>query len=79
MYWYEGALGNAVISQFKSHGWETVSVDFSHSENASHSVVITGSSKDDVSKVIEDLHKKNLSGKLIPYTIIVHILFDHFL
>lgn len=37
-------------------------VDFSASTNAAHSVVIEGSSKEDVSKVIDGLQSKNIAG-----------------
>jgi len=36
-------------------------VDFSASKEAAHSLVISGSSRDDVHKVIEDLHKANIA------------------
>ena len=64
VYGGNGALGNAVVSHFKSKGWDTISVDFSQSTNAAHSVVIEGSSKDDVSKVIDGLKAKNIAGML---------------
>eukprot|EP01111_Echinosteliopsis_oligospora_P014253 TRINITY_DN5331_c0_g1_i1.p1 TRINITY_DN5331_c0_g1~~TRINITY_DN5331_c0_g1_i1.p1 ORF type:complete len:262 (-),score=91.89 TRINITY_DN5331_c0_g1_i1:262-969(-) len=57
-----GALGSAVVTSFKSNGWETVSVDFSASPHATHSVVIAGSGKDDISRVIEELQKKSITA-----------------
>nr|AAL31869.1 dihydropteridine reductase [Physarum polycephalum] len=62
VYGGNGALGNAVVSHFKSKGWDTISVDFSQSSNAAHSVVIEGSSKEDVHKVIEGLKAKNIAA-----------------
>lgn len=62
VYGGNGALGNAVVSQFKTKGWDTVSVDFGKSETAAHSVVIKGSSKDDVNTVIAELKAKNVAG-----------------
>jgi len=59
VYGGRGALGSAVVTAFNAKGWETVSVDFSDSNIATHSVVIKGSQKEDVLKIIEQLKQKN--------------------
>lgn len=68
VYGGNGALGKAVVSQFKSKGWDTVSVDFGNSDVAAHSVVIKGSSKEDIGRVIDELQKKNVAGMNVHHT-----------
>lgn len=65
VYGGRGALGSAVVTAFNAKGWETVSVDFSDSNIATHSVVIKGSQKEDVLKIIDQLKQKNAAGKFI--------------
>jgi len=59
VYGGSGALGSEVLRRFKSHGWDTVSVDFHASKVASDSVLISGSCSDDADKINEHLRSSN--------------------
>jgi len=52
-----GALGVDVIKKFKEAGYTTFSVDFSKSNDATHSIILTKKFEDDVKLVLTELGK----------------------
>merc|ERR1712137_1525339 len=59
VYGGSGQLGDAIINCFKSQGYDTFSVDFRESPNATTSICLTGEVQADLDKVAEALTSAN--------------------
>jgi len=60
-----GALGSSIVSKFKDAGWTTVGIDLRKSDIVTHSISITGGTKDDAAHVLQQMHEFKIEADVV--------------